>query len=109
MKKDTVRHRCNVISFHPSLLGALSEERSVASVTISGVGGEVYSPFQVEFSLQSLKSAKHTIIRANVVDKIPECQTIGQAPPPRELSEFQSLDLSDPGYNFNSRIDVLFG
>ena len=82
---------------------------SSSSVTISGVGGEVYSPFQVEFSLRSLKSAKHTIIRANVVDKIPECQTIGQAPPLKELSEFQALDLSDPEYSSNSRIDVLLG
>ena len=61
---------------------------SSSSVTISGVWGEVYSPFQVEFSLRSLKSAKHTIIRANVAGKIPECQTIGQAPPLKELSEF---------------------
>ena len=82
---------------------------SGSSVTISGVGGEMYSPYQVEFSLRSLKGVKHTTIRANVVDKIPECQTIGQAPPLRELPEFQSLDLSDPGYNSSSRIDILLG
>ena len=69
----------------------------------------MYSPYQVEFSLRSLKGVKHTTIRANVVDKISECQTIGQAPPLRELPEFQSLDLSDPGYNSSSRIDVLLG
>ena len=82
---------------------------SGSSVTISGVGGEMYSPYQVEFSLRSLKEVKHTTIRANVVHKIPECQTIGQAPPLRELPEFKSLDLSDPGYNSSSRIDVLLG
>ena len=82
---------------------------SSSSVAISGIGGEVYSPFQVEFFLRSLKSAKHIIIRANVVDKIPECQTIGQAPPLKELLEFQSLDLSDAGYSSNSRVNVLLG
>ena len=61
---------------------------SGSSVTISEVGGEMYSPYQVEFSLQSLKRVKHTTIRVNDVDKIPECQTIGQAPPLRELPEF---------------------
>ena len=79
---------------------------SGSSVTISGVG-DMYSPYQVEFSLRSLKGVKHTTIRANVVDKISECQTIGQTPPLRELPEFQSLDLSDSGYNSSSRIDVL--
>ena len=82
--------------------------RSIGAKKISGSSVTI-SPYQVKFSLQSQKRVKHTTIRANVVDNIPECQTIGQAPPLRELPEFQSLYLSDPGYNSSSRIDVLLG
>ena len=49
------------------------------------------------------------IIRANVVDAIPECHTSGRVPPAKELLEFQHLDLADPEYDSGSKIDILLG
>ena len=47
------------------------------------------------------------MVRANVVDSIPECLTTGQVPSIQELPEFSHIDLADPDYGKESRIDVL--
>ena len=41
------------------------------------------------------------------MDSIPECLAIGQFPAIGDLPEFESLDLADPYYYKESRIDVL--
>ena len=79
------------------------------AVTISGVGGDMFSSHQVELALKSLQREETMIIRANVVDAIPECHTSGRVPPAKELLEFQHLDLADPEYDSGSKIDILLG
>jgi len=49
------------------------------------------------------------VICGNVVDCVPECQTIGRALPVGELPEFGSLDLADTEYGSGSKIDLLLG
>ena len=47
------------------------------------------------------------MVRANVVDSIPECLTTGQVSSVEKHPEFSHLDLADPHYGMESRIDVL--
>ena len=75
--------------------------------TITGVGGEIFSPHQVKIALRSLKHSETIVVRANVVDSIPKCLTTGQVPSIEEHSWFSHLDLADPNCGLESRIDVL--
>ena len=50
------------------------------AVTISGVGGEIFSPYQVKITLKSLQRNESIVVRANVADSIPECLAAGQFP-----------------------------
>ena len=77
------------------------------AVTITGVGGEIYSPHEVKIALRSLQHSETIVVRANVVDSIPECLTTGQVPSIEELPEFSHLNLANPDYGMESSIDVL--
>ena len=77
------------------------------AVTITRIGEEIFSPHQVKIALRSMQRSEIIVVRANVVDSILECLTTGQVPSIEELSEFSNLDLADPNYGLESRIDVL--
>ena len=86
------------------MLGA-SKIRNTA-VTISGVGGEIFSPYQVKIILKSHQMNESIDVRANVVDSISESLATEQFPAIWGLPEFESLDLADPYYK-ESRIEIL--
>jgi len=80
-----------------------------SSVMINGAGREMYSPYQVKLTLRFMKWSECTVIPANVVDNIPECQIIGHELPVQELPEIGSLVLADLDYHSGSKINILFG
>ena len=72
------------------------------ALLISGVGGDLHSPHQVEFMLNSLRRTDSISVIASVVESIPECHTGGRSVTHRDLQSFKDLDLADPEYIINS-------
>ena len=79
------------------------------AITIAGVGGEVYSPHEVELQLRSLHLSDSILIRASVVDQIPACISAGDLSQVKQLPVFRDLMLADPGYTCHSQMDILLG
>ena len=79
------------------------------ALLISGVGGDLHSPHQVEFTLNSLRRTDSTSVIASVVESIPEYHTGGRSVTHRDLQSFKDLDLVDPEYSINCKVDVLLG
>ena len=79
------------------------------AITISGVGGEIYSTHEVELKLQSLYSTDFITIRASVVNNIPTCITTGDLSEIKRTPAFSSLQLADPEYSSRSQLDLLLG
>ena len=77
------------------------------AITISGIGGEVYSPHEVELCLQSLHSSESICIRASVVDQTPSCVSTGSINQVKSLPIFRDLKLADPFYCSGSQTDLL--
>ena len=79
------------------------------AITISGVGGELHSTHEVEFQFQSLDSSDSIMVRASVVDAIPQCVTAGDATNASKMRAFKDLKLADPQYSPGARVDLLLG
>ena len=67
-----------------------------SAVNITGVGGDIHSPYQVEMTLKSLYSDESMTIVANVVDDIPAAITPLNISHVRNLPVFKGLTLTDP-------------
>ena len=75
-----------------------------AALLISGVGGELHSPHQVEFTLNSLIRTDNISLIAIVVESIPEYHTGGRSVTHRDLQSFKDLYLADPEYSVNYKV-----
>ena len=80
------------------------------AVTISGVGGgELHSTHEVEIQLQSLHSTQSITVRTSVVDVIPDCVSTGSFTEPSKIDAFKDLQLADPQFSPEARMDILLG
>ena len=78
-----------------------------SSIQISGVGGEIVSPYQIEMKLTSTQNDQYVTIRASVIDAIPPYSVSASMKDVKAILSFRTLNLADRDYTSGDPVDVL--
>ena len=82
-----------------------------STIHITGVGGQILSPYMVELSLSSTHAgaAEQITIQAHVVDQIPKTSVAMGMDRIYRLEFMQGLPLAYPEFSNTSKVDLLLG